>query len=62
MSLVVREQKTISSIFKTGSGSSTLIIPKQIASQYGLAEPCHVIVESTLNGILIKKLVLDDAK
>jgi antitoxin component of MazEF toxin-antitoxin module len=60
--VLVREQKTVSSIFKTGSGSSTLIIPKQLAKQSGLDEPCHVVIESTQNGILIKKLDLDDVK
>lgn len=54
------QKREVTRVFKTGSNSSTLVIPKPIAKQSGLDESCYVVVESTLNGILIKKLVLDD--
>ena len=40
----------------SGQRSITLIIPKDIASRHGLAEPSHVVLEETDNGILIRKL------
>jgi len=51
-------KKEITKIFKSGSNSSTIVIPKHLARQSGLDQPCHVIVESLDNGILVKKLDL----
>ena len=51
-------QREVTKIFKSGSNSSTLIIPKQFAKQFGLDEPCHVVIESTADGITLKKLEL----
>lgn len=56
------KKREITKIYKTGSNSSTIVIPKQIAKQSGLDESCHVIIESTQNGIMIKKIDLDDVK
>lgn len=40
----------------SGQRSCTLIIPKEIASKYGLDEPSHVAVECIDQGILIRKI------
>lgn len=52
------EKREITKIFKTGSDSSTLIIPKHLAKQSGLDKPCHVLVESVNGAITVKKLDL----
>jgi hypothetical protein len=44
----------------TGRHSCTLIIPKDFAKEYGLDEPSHVVIEGTSDGILIRKLVIDN--
>ena len=44
----------------TGKHSCTLKIPKDFAKEYGLDEPSHVVVEGTSEGILIRKLVIDN--
>jgi bifunctional DNA-binding transcriptional regulator/antitoxin component of YhaV-PrlF toxin-antitoxin module len=49
-------KKRITTTFLSGRISSTLIIPIEIAKEYGLDEASHVIVEGTSEGILIKKL------
>jgi hypothetical protein len=42
--------------FLTGRVSCTLIIKKELAQEYGLTEPSHVVLERRPEGILIKKL------
>lgn len=50
--------REITKIFKSGSNSSTIVIPKRLAKHSGLDKPCHVIIESVDNGIMVKKLDL----
>lgn len=50
--------KQITRTYLTGSKSTTLVIPKKLATAYGLDNPSHVILEPRSNGILIKKLKL----
>jgi hypothetical protein len=38
----------------------TLIIAKELAVKHGLTEPTNIILEDTPNGILIRKLNLED--
>jgi hypothetical protein len=40
----------------------TLIIAKELAVKHGLTEPTNIILEDTPNGILIRKLNLEDLK
>jgi len=53
-------------ILKTWKGNSNhsivLTIPLSISKQYGLQKPCHVILESREEGILVKKLNLEETK
>ncbi len=50
------ESKQIIRTWLTGKSSCTLVIPKEFAKEYGLDNPSHVVIEKTLDGILIKKL------
>ena len=50
------DRKQITKTWISGPSSCTLIIPKSIAKQHGLDKPSHVVMESTPEGILIKKL------
>lgn len=50
------KKKKISKIFLLNQISATLIIPIDIAREYGLNDSSHVIVERTTEGILIRKL------
>jgi bifunctional DNA-binding transcriptional regulator/antitoxin component of YhaV-PrlF toxin-antitoxin module len=49
-------EKEIIKTWISGQRSCTLIIPKEIALEYGLDEPSHVVVERRKEGILIRKL------
>ena len=44
----------------TGKCSCTLVIPKEFAREYGLDQPSHVVVEKQDEGLLIKKLDLEE--
>lgn len=57
-----KQDKEIIKTWLTGSCSATLVIPKDFAKEYGLDKPCHVIVQKTADGILIKKLDLEGMK
>ena len=48
--------KEITKTWISGPSSCTLVIPKSIASRYGLSTPSHVIIEAQNDGILIRKL------
>jgi antitoxin component of MazEF toxin-antitoxin module len=48
--------KSISKLWIQGNNSTCLVIPKKVASEYGLTDDNHVTVEGTKEGILIKKL------
>jgi hypothetical protein len=50
------KKKEIVKTWLAGKHSCTLVIPKDFAESYGLAEPSHVIVEGRPDGILIRKL------
>ena len=55
-----KQDKEIIKTWLTGRCSATLVIPKDFAKEYGLDKPCHVVVEKTPEGILIKKLDLEE--
>lgn len=70
--LELLEQKSVNErkiqvcpIFLQNKYSSTVIIPRSMAKNKGMDNPCHVTVQETDDGILIKKLDLkyddDDA-
>jgi bifunctional DNA-binding transcriptional regulator/antitoxin component of YhaV-PrlF toxin-antitoxin module len=48
--------KEISKTWLTAKRCCTLVIPKEVALQYGIDTPSHVVIEGTPEGILIKKL------
>jgi hypothetical protein len=48
------KKKEIVKTWLAGQHSCTLVIPKDFAELYGLAQPSHVIVEGRPDGILIK--------
>jgi antitoxin component of MazEF toxin-antitoxin module len=48
--------KSISKLWIQGPSSVCLVIPKKIAAKHGLTDGNHVTVESTKEGILIKRL------
>ena len=54
------ESKQIIRTWLTGKSSCTLVIPKEFAKEYGLDNPSHVVIEKTLDGILIKKLDMQE--
>jgi hypothetical protein len=54
------EFKKIKSTFLSGKLSATIVIPLHIAKEYGIDKPSNVIIEGTDNGILIRKLRIDD--
>lgn len=56
MENINNNKKEIMKTWLTGKHSCTLILPRSVAKEYGLEEPSHVLVESTPEGILIKKL------
>ena len=54
------ESKQIIRTWLTGKSSCTLVIPKEFAKEYGLDIPSHVVIQKTLDGILIKKLDMQE--
>jgi aspartokinase-like uncharacterized kinase len=46
----------------SSSKACTMIIAKELAVRYGLTEPSNVILEGRPDGILIRKLNIDDLK
>ncbi len=54
------ESKEIVRTWLTGKSSCTLVIPKDFAREYGLDQPCHVVIEKKTEGLLIKKLNLKE--
>jgi len=53
------DRKIITKIWITGKSSSTLVIPKRFAIEYGLEKPTPVILEKLPNGLLIRKLEIN---
>jgi hypothetical protein len=51
-----QEKNEIIKIWLTGNRSSTLIIPRKLATEYGLDEPGHALIKGTPDGLLIRKL------
>ena len=43
-----------------GNSSCTLVIPKSLAQEYGLDKPSNVIIQGRPEGILIRKLKLEN--
>jgi len=56
----IPESKEITRTWLTGKSSCTLVIPKEFAKAYGLDQPSHVVITKTPQGILIKKLDLQE--
>jgi len=52
--------KQITRTWLTGNSSCTLVIPKDFAREFGLDQPCHVVIEKKVDGLLIKKLDLKE--
>ncbi|MGI0044888.1 MAG: hypothetical protein ACRD47_14375 [Nitrososphaeraceae archaeon] len=52
--------KIIGRTFLTGKISATLIIPIEIARRHGLNEPSNIIIEDTDQGILVKRLEIQN--
>jgi hypothetical protein len=55
-----KTEKKIVPVFLINGVSTTIIIPKKIARNYVIDRPCHVSVQETDNGILIKKAEFQD--
>jgi len=54
------DTKQIIRTWLTGKSSCTLVIPKEFAKEYGLDNPSHVVIKKTPDGILIKKLDMQE--
>jgi len=54
------QSKQIIRTWLTGKSSCTLVIPKEFAKVHGLDQPSHVVIENTSQGILIKKLDMQE--
>jgi len=54
----VVKKKEITKTWLSGQYSCTLIIPKEIAEEYGLDETNDVLVEGCNDGILIRRVKL----
>jgi len=54
------DSKQIIRTWITGKSSCTLVIPKDFAKEYGLDIPSHIIIEKRDDGMLIKKLDLQE--
>jgi antitoxin component of MazEF toxin-antitoxin module len=44
----------------SGQRSATLIIARSLAEEYGLTQPSHVVLEKRNDGILIRKLKVEE--
>jgi len=44
----------------TGKSSCTLVIPKEFAREYGLDHPSHVVIVKIKEGLLIKKINMQE--
>jgi hypothetical protein len=49
-------ENEIAKTWISGQKSCTLIIRRELAQEYGLLEPSHVVLERRPDGILIRKL------
>jgi hypothetical protein len=54
------QRKEVTKTWLAGQHSCTLVIPKEFAKVYGLDQPSHVVIEGRPDGILIKRLRLND--
>jgi hypothetical protein len=54
------KKKEITRTWLAGQHSCTMVIPKEFAKVYGLDQPSHVVIEGRPDGILIKRLKLND--
>jgi hypothetical protein len=52
--------KEVVKTWLAGQNSCTLVIPKDFAKVYGLDQPSHVVIEGRPDGILIKRLQLNE--
>lgn len=62
MSTLQTRSKEISKIWLHNNISASLIIPVEIARKHNLTKGNHVVVEDTDEGILIRKLDLEDSE
>jgi len=52
----MKENKQISKVWVTGKSSYTIVIPKRFATDLNLDATSHLIIEKTLEGLLVTKL------
>ena len=55
-----KDSKQIVRTWITGKSSCTLVIPKEFAAEYGLDIPSHVVIVKLSEGLLIKKLNMQE--
>lgn len=55
-----KDSKQIVRTWITGKSSCTLVIPKDFAKEFDLDNPSHVVIKKTDEGLLIRKLNLDE--
>jgi len=51
--------KEISRTWRTGNHSCTIVIPKRFATDLGIDQPSHVLIEKIHGGLLLKKLEVE---
>jgi hypothetical protein len=54
------KSEIIAKTWISGQRSCTLIVERKLAEEYGLTEPSHVVLERRSDGILIRKLKLEE--
>ncbi len=50
------KHKAVTKTWISGHNSCTLVIPKNIAKEYGVNTPSYIVVEAKPEGILIRKI------
>jgi bifunctional DNA-binding transcriptional regulator/antitoxin component of YhaV-PrlF toxin-antitoxin module len=53
-------KQLIGTTWLAGNSSCTLVIPKTLAEEYGLDKPSNVVIQGKPEGILIRKLKLEN--
>jgi len=54
------EKQYIRKTWFSGDNRTTLVIPQPLAYEFGLLPfPCYVVMEKTLEGILVRKLDME---
>jgi bifunctional DNA-binding transcriptional regulator/antitoxin component of YhaV-PrlF toxin-antitoxin module len=50
------DRKHVTQVYVSGSGCTTITIPKPIAERFGLTRGTHVIVEPIERGVLVRNI------